>query len=50
MRTRFRMLAALLALFAFSASFAEQVWASTCAPAADPPGASAAPVSGGVAR
>lgn len=34
MRTRFRTLAALLALFAFSASFAEQVWASTCAPAA----------------
>ena len=30
---RFRTLAALLALIAFSASFAEQVWASTCAPA-----------------
>lgn len=33
MRTRFRTLAALLALIAFSASFAEQVWAGTCAPA-----------------
>lgn len=31
MRTRFRILAALLALMAFSASFAEQVWAGTCA-------------------
>lgn len=34
MRTRFRTLTALLALVAFSASFAEQVWASTCAPVA----------------
>jgi hypothetical protein len=31
MRTGFRTLAALLALIAFSASFAEQVWAGTCA-------------------
>jgi hypothetical protein len=34
MRTRFRTLAALLALLAFSAWFAEQVWTGTCAPAA----------------
>jgi hypothetical protein len=34
MRNRFRLLAALLALFAFTAAFAEQVWASACAPAA----------------
>lgn len=32
MKPRFRVLAALLALFAFSASFAEGLWASTCAP------------------
>ncbi|HET7464597.1 MAG TPA: hypothetical protein VFJ82_25370 [Longimicrobium sp.] len=31
MRLRSRTLAALLALFAFSASFAEQAWASMCA-------------------
>ncbi|HEU0077514.1 MAG TPA: hypothetical protein VFQ76_07675 [Longimicrobiaceae bacterium] len=30
MKPRARLLAALLALFAFSASFAEQVWASAC--------------------
>jgi hypothetical protein len=30
MRRRFRILAALFALFTFTASFAEQVWASTC--------------------
>jgi len=34
MRNRFRVLAALLALFAFTAAFAEQVWASACVPAA----------------
>ncbi|HKP75041.1 MAG TPA: hypothetical protein VJT67_05825 [Longimicrobiaceae bacterium] len=34
MKARTRVLAALLALFAFTAAFAEQVWASTCAPAA----------------
>jgi hypothetical protein len=33
MNHRARVLAALLALFAFTAAFAEQVWASTCAPA-----------------
>ena len=33
MRTRFRTLAALMALTAFSASFAEQLWAGACAPA-----------------
>ena len=33
MKHRARVLAALLALFAFTAAFAEQVWASTCAPA-----------------
>jgi len=32
MKHRARLLAALLALFAFSASFAEQVWASGCGP------------------
>ena len=32
MKTRFRFLAALLALFAFSASLAEAAWASACAP------------------
>ena len=32
MRIRFRLLAALLALFAFSVSVAEQAWAATCAP------------------
>jgi len=32
MKSRFRVLAALLALFAFSASFAEGLWASTCPP------------------
>jgi len=31
MKPRVRVLAALLALFAFTAAFAEQVWASTCA-------------------
>lgn len=31
MKHRARVLAALLALFAFTAAFAEQVWASTCA-------------------
>ena len=31
MKARARVLAALLALFAFTAAFAEQVWASTCA-------------------
>lgn len=34
MRASFRTLAALLALLAFAASFAEQVWAATCPPAA----------------
>ena len=33
MSTRLRTLAALLALFAFSASLAEPAWASACAPA-----------------
>lgn len=42
MSIRFRTLAALLALFAFSASLAEQVWASACAPAARVEAASAA--------
>jgi hypothetical protein len=32
MKSRVRLLAALLALLAFSASLAEQVWASTCEP------------------
>ena len=36
MRFRFRLLAALLALLAFSASFAEGVWASTCAETGTP--------------
>lgn len=45
MRTRFRTLAALLALVAFSASFAEQVWASTCAPAEASRSAQSAPAS-----
>jgi hypothetical protein len=31
MKARSRLLAALLALFAFTATFVEQVWASTCA-------------------
>ncbi|MFL5386431.1 MAG: hypothetical protein ACJ8GN_28260 [Longimicrobiaceae bacterium] len=31
MKARVRVLAALLALFAFTAAFAEQVWATTCA-------------------
>lgn len=31
MKARIRVLAALLALFAFTAAFAEQVWASACA-------------------
>lgn len=35
MKPRFRILAALLALLAFSASFAEQVWAGACAPVAE---------------
>jgi hypothetical protein len=35
MRSRFRTLAALLALFAFSAYFAEGVWASLCLPGAE---------------
>ena len=35
MKARARVLAALLALFAFTAAFAEQVWASTCAQAAE---------------
>jgi hypothetical protein len=30
MSRRFRMIAALVALFTFTAAFAEQVWASTC--------------------
>lgn len=34
MGNRVRVLAALLALFAFTAAFAGQVWASACAPAA----------------
>lgn len=34
MKSRFRVVAALLVLFAFSASFAEGLWASTCAPMA----------------
>ena len=42
MSTRFRTLAALLALLAFSASLAEQVWASACVPAAPVEAASAA--------
>lgn len=45
MRTRFRTLAALLALMAFSASFAEQVWASTCAPVEASPSGESAPAS-----
>lgn len=45
MRTRFRTLAALLALTAFSASFAEQVWAGTCAPAEASPSGQSAPAS-----
>lgn len=36
MRFRFRFLAALFALLAFSASFAEGVWASTCAETGTP--------------
>lgn len=32
MKRRYRLFAALLALFAFSASFTESVWAATCAP------------------
>jgi hypothetical protein len=45
MRTRFRTLAALLALVAFSASFVEQVWASMCAPAEAPRTEQSAPAS-----
>jgi hypothetical protein len=49
MKGRTRVLAALLALFAFSASFAEQVWASTCAGATAPTGSAprAAPAAHG---
>jgi hypothetical protein len=45
MKPRLRLLAALLALSAFSASMAEQAWASMCAmPAADMSGAAPAPM------
>lgn len=43
MKTRFRFLAALLALFAFSTSFAEQVWAAACDPVAEGPAHHATP-------
>jgi hypothetical protein len=48
MRARLRTLAALLALFAFSASYVEQAWASLCAgDGASPAAAVASPVTHG---